>query len=83
MEFLPQSVTPTPLTNLLDELSFEGNAKTYHGGGRGRENVLTVEVFDALTLLPRNALLGAVMPASVGADLGRGTCFAASNGPRW
>lgn len=26
---------------LLDEISWEGNAKKYRGGGRGKENVLT------------------------------------------
>ena len=49
---------------LLDELSWEGNARKYRGGGRGLENVLTAEVFQALDLLPRAAFLGAVLRAA-------------------
>lgn len=53
---------------LLDELSWEGNARKYRGGGLGLENVLTTEVFQALDFLPRDAFLGAVLRAAVGAD---------------
>ncbi|TIC81708.1 hypothetical protein [Nocardioides sp. GY 10127] len=56
---------------LLDELSWEGNARKYRGGGVGLENVLTTEVFQALDLLPRTAFLGRVLgaasPVSAGA----------------
>ncbi|MEO7127084.1 MAG: hypothetical protein ABI382_10725, partial [Nakamurella sp.] len=55
--------------NLLDELSWEGNAIPYRNGGRGRENVLTAEVFRALDFLPRVPFLDAVLrSAGVGAD---------------
>ncbi|VXB43910.1 hypothetical protein [Nocardioides sp. AX2bis] len=53
---------------LLDELSWEGNARKYRGGGLGLENVLTTEVFQALDFLPRDAFLGAVLRAAAGAD---------------
>ena len=62
------------IDRLLDELSWEGNARKYRGGGRGLENVLTAEVFQALDFLPRDAFLGAVLrgavlvPESVGAE---------------
>lgn len=49
---------------LLDELSWEGNARKYRGGGNGLENVLTTEVFQALDLLPREAFLGRVLRAA-------------------
>jgi hypothetical protein len=44
------------LGRLLAEISWEGNARRYHEGGRGFENVLTVEVFQALDFLPRTFL---------------------------
>lgn len=50
---------------LLDELSWEGNARKYRGGGRGLENVLTAEVFQALDFLPRDAFLGRVLRGAV------------------
>jgi hypothetical protein len=53
---------------LLDELSWEGNARKYRGGGLGLENVLTTEVFQALDFLPREAFLGAVLRAAAGAN---------------
>ncbi|MGB3764446.1 MAG: hypothetical protein WA966_14625 [Ornithinimicrobium sp.] len=56
---------------LLDELSWEGNARKYRGGGLGLENVLTTEVFQALDFLPRDAFLGAAIRAAVGADAAR------------
>lgn len=55
---------------LLQEVSYE-NARSYHDGGTGRENVLTVEVFQALDFLPRTGFLGAVMNAAHGADKAR------------
>ncbi len=56
---------------LLDELTWEGNARKYRGGGLGLENVLTTEVFQALDFLPRDAFLGAVLRAATGADAAR------------
>jgi hypothetical protein len=52
------------IRSLLDELSFEGNAKKYRGGGRGLENVLTTEVFSALEYLPRDPFLAGVFDAA-------------------
>lgn len=76
MEPQPETGPPTPLTSLLDEISYEGNAKKYRGGGRGTENALTAEVFDALALLPRRAFLGGVLAAAQGADLARAALIA-------
>lgn len=56
---------------LLDEISWEGNARKYRGGGAGLENVLTTEVFQALDLLPRDDFLGRVLRAAGGADRAR------------
>lgn len=54
---------------LLEELSWEGTKITkYREGGRGFENVLTVEALQALDFLPREAFLGAVISSSVGAE---------------
>jgi hypothetical protein len=57
---------------LLDEISWEGNARKYRGGGRGKENVLTAEVFYPLSFLPRAAFLGEVVGQAHGADIARG-----------
>lgn len=62
---------------LLDELSWEGNARKYRGGGNGLENVLTTEVFQALDLLPREAFLGRVLRASAPAGFPAGDAPAA------
>lgn len=62
---------------LLDEISWEGNAKRYRGGGRGMENVLTAEVFYPLSFLPRIAFLGEVIAGAHGADAARGRVIAA------
>lgn len=51
-------------------MSYE-SAKSYHDGGTGRENVLTVEVFQALDFLPRTGFPGSVMLAAYGADRAR------------
>lgn len=61
----------SPIGRLLEEISWEGNARTYRDGGRGRENVLTTEVFALLDTLPRAAFLGAVLSAARGADAAR------------
>ena len=58
----------SPVGRLLEEISWEGNARPYRHGGRGRENVLTTEAFALLDLLPREAFLGAVLAAAHGAD---------------
>jgi hypothetical protein len=58
---------PSHIAQLLREISWEGNAKPYHQGGRGRENVLTAEVFQALDFLPRKAFLGRVLDSAKGA----------------
>lgn len=71
MDQEPASEPPTPLTSLLDEISWEGNARKYRGGGRGTENALTAEVFDALDILPRSTFLGRVLAAATGADAAR------------
>lgn len=54
---------------LLDELSWEGNARKYRHGGRGLENVLTAEVFQALDFLPRDEFLGPVLRNAHVADV--------------
>ncbi|WP_126386102.1 hypothetical protein [Pseudanabaena sp. ABRG5-3] len=56
------------LGRLLEELSWMGQTiKEYRQGGKGFENVLTAEVFQALDFLPRQAFLGAIVKASHGA----------------
>lgn len=52
------------IQNLLDEISWEGKGSSYRGGGAGKENVLTAEVWQALVTLPRGAFLGAVLKRS-------------------
>ena len=59
---------PSSIGRLLEEVSWEGNARTYRGGGLGRENVLTAEVFTALDFLPREAFLGEIIRESHGAS---------------
>lgn len=49
------------IRQLLDEISWEGNAVKYRGGGVGKENVLTAEVFQMLDLLPRTHFLARVL----------------------
>jgi hypothetical protein len=61
-------VNNSPVGRLLEEISWEGNARPYRNGGRGRENVLTTEVFTLLDWLPRQAFLGAILAAAHGAD---------------
>lgn len=55
------SDTHSSLGRLLHEISWEGNARTYRDGGRGLENVLTFEVFQALDFLPRTPFLGRII----------------------
>ena len=59
------------VSRLLEEISWEGNAKKYHDGGRGKENVLTAEVFYPLDFLPRTAFLGEIIAGAHGADAAR------------
>lgn len=61
---------------LLDEISWEGNARKYRGGGRGKENVLTAEVFYPLDFLPRAAFLGQIVASAHGADAARRSLIA-------
>lgn len=71
MNATPGDAPPSAIGRLLDEISWEGNARKYRGGGQGRENVLTTEVFSALDFLPRTAFLGAALGAAIGADNAR------------
>ncbi len=59
---------PSAFGRLLEEVSWEGNARKYHDGGIGKENVLTVEVFSALNFLPRAAFLGSAIRHSGGGN---------------
>ncbi len=52
---------PSTFGRLLEEISWEGNARRYRGGGLGKENVLTAEVFSALDFLPRDIFLGDII----------------------
>ena len=61
----------SPIGRLLEELSWEGNARKYRAGGRGVENVLVTEVFAALDLLPRATFLGEILSAGHGAESAR------------
>ena len=56
----PTTVTPSVVGQLLKSVSWE-KATYYRLGGKGRENVLTAQVFGALDLLPRTAYLGSVL----------------------
>ena len=57
------------LGRLLEELSWVGKTiNTFREGGRGFENVLTAEVFQALDFLPRTTFLGKIIAASEGAN---------------
>ena len=68
---MPQLENASPVGRLLEEISWEGNAKPYRAGGRGRENVLTVEAFAPLDYLPRTRFLGQVIRSAHGADEAR------------
>lgn len=61
---------------LLEEISWEGNARKYRDGGRGKENVLTAEVFYPLAFLPRAAVLGAIVAGAHGANTARRSVLA-------
>jgi hypothetical protein len=51
------------LGRLLEEVSWEGHARIYRQGGRGRENVLSAEALQLLNALPRTHFLGAIVEA--------------------
>ena len=53
---------------LLEEISWEGNARKYHDGGLGKENVLVAEVFSALDYLPRLPFLGTIIRGADGGN---------------
>ena len=61
---------PSAIRQLLDEISWEGNASEYRHGGLGLENVLTAEVFQALNFLPREQFLRQVFRSARGATTG-------------
>jgi len=53
---------------LLEEISWQGSqVKGYRGGGLGFENVLTIEVFQALDFLPRMPFFAEVIGSAHGA----------------
>lgn len=57
-----QQTNDSFIGRLLEEISWEGAlVKGYREGGRGRENVLVAEVWQALHYLPREAFLGEVL----------------------
>src|SRR5687768_9343909 len=58
--------SPSIIGRLLEEISWEGNATHYREGGRGFENVLTAEVFQALDFLPRTSFLGRIIQTMEG-----------------
>ena len=58
----------SPVGRLLEEISWEGNARPYREGGRGKENVLTVEALTPLDYLPRRHFLASALSAAHGAD---------------
>jgi hypothetical protein len=67
---------------LLEELSWEGNARRYRQGGRGLENVLVTEVFAALDLLPREAFLGSILRSAHSGDQARAAAAAGAEDAR-
>jgi hypothetical protein len=58
--------SPSALGRLLEEVSWGGNARAYRQGGRGLENVLAAEVFQALDFLPRRSFLGRIVQSLEG-----------------
>lgn len=56
---------PSVIPKLLSDISWEGSlvSKRYRDGGRGKENVLTAEVFLALEYLPREPFCTAISQA--------------------
>jgi len=63
---LTMDAPPSAVGRLLREISWEGNARRYRRGGQGQENVLTVEVFQALDFLPRTEFLGRIISSAQG-----------------
>ena len=67
----PELENSSVVGRLLEEISWEGNARKYRDGGRGKENVLTAEVFYPLSFLPRAVFLGEIIAGAHGADAAR------------
>lgn len=68
--------SPSTLGRLLEEISWAGNAKPYREGGRGFENVLTAEVFQALDFLPRTEFFARVFASAGGGASRACSCLA-------
>jgi len=66
---LEMDQAPTTIDRLLASLYWDGNV--LRRGGRGRENVLTAEVFQSLDFLPRAQFLGRVLDLAHGAERAR------------
>lgn len=77
---MQQDVYGDPMSShirqLLDEISWEGNARKYRDGGIGLENVVTTEVFQALDLLPRQPFLAPVLRGLQGGSPGQSSTMA-------
>lgn len=77
---MQQDVYGDPMSShirqLLDEISWEGNARKYRDGGMGLENVVTTEVFQALDLLPRHHFLAPVLRGLQGGSPGQSSTMA-------
>lgn len=57
---------------LLQELSWTGkNINAYRNGGRGYENILTVETFQGIDFLPRQPFMYEIIRSASGAESGR------------
>lgn len=68
----PKATNSSVLGRLLEELSWVGSTiRDYRNGGRGYENILTAEAFQALDFLPRKLFLGSVLAGAHGADAAR------------
>jgi hypothetical protein len=61
------AVSPSVFGRLLEEISWEGNARHYRTGGQGYENVLTAEVLQALDFLPRAGFFARILESVAGA----------------
>lgn len=73
----------SPIGRPLAEISWEGSAVRYRQGGRGRENVLTTQVFALLDLLPRGFFWAEVLRAATGAGSQRAEAAAAAEDARF
>jgi hypothetical protein len=65
--FVAHTLKHSFVGRLLEEVSWQGTqVKGYRGGGLGLENVLTIEVFQALDFLPRVSFFGEVVGSAHG-----------------